>query len=277
MRATSPSSPAPWTSTTTNTADGTPFRLGWGRQPTPQRRSSRAGRPGRADPQHPAAPLGPAPAAARRGPGGVRRPGLPRRGDGRHRRRAPASASRCSTSTSRASSTSTWRCSTSTPRRWSPPCASRSTSTTDNKLRVAATIEAYFRFVDEDGGAFRLVFESDLTNQPEVRERVDGVTPPAPRPSARSSATTPGCRPSRPGCSPSGWPAWLRSRRATGSPADGTIPRDAAARLLASLSLARHRRLPAHRRAALTHRRAASMTLTANRPRPRRSTWPDRH
>src|SRR3954454_13909692 len=41
-------------------------------------------------------------------------------------------------------------------------------STTDNKLRVAATIEAYFRFVDEDDGAFRLVFESDLVNQPEV-------------------------------------------------------------------------------------------------------------
>ncbi len=49
-------------------------------------------------------------------------------------------------------------------------------STSDNKLRVAATIEAYFRFVDEDGGAFRLVFESDLTNQPEVRERVEGTT-----------------------------------------------------------------------------------------------------
>ena len=49
-------------------------------------------------------------------------------------------------------------------------------STSDNKQRVAATIEAYFRFVDEDGGAFRLVFESDLTNQPEVRERVEGTT-----------------------------------------------------------------------------------------------------
>jgi AcrR family transcriptional regulator len=49
-------------------------------------------------------------------------------------------------------------------------------STTDNKQRVAATIEAYFRFVDEDGGAFRLVFESDLTNQREVRERVEGTT-----------------------------------------------------------------------------------------------------
>ena len=49
-------------------------------------------------------------------------------------------------------------------------------STQENKQRVAATIAAYFRFVDEDGGAFRLVFESDLTNQPEVRERVDGTT-----------------------------------------------------------------------------------------------------
>jgi AcrR family transcriptional regulator len=49
-------------------------------------------------------------------------------------------------------------------------------STTDNKLRVAATIEAYFRFVDEDGGAFRLVFESDLTNEPAVRERVERVS-----------------------------------------------------------------------------------------------------
>ena len=49
-------------------------------------------------------------------------------------------------------------------------------STTDNKLRVAATIEAYFRFVDEDGGAFRLVFESDLTNEAAVRERVDRVS-----------------------------------------------------------------------------------------------------
>ena len=49
-------------------------------------------------------------------------------------------------------------------------------STTDNKQRVAATIAAYFRFVDGDGGAFRLVFESDLTNQPEVRDRVEGTT-----------------------------------------------------------------------------------------------------
>lgn len=49
-------------------------------------------------------------------------------------------------------------------------------STTDNKLRVAATIQAYFDFVADDGAAFRLVFESDLVNERAVRERVDRVT-----------------------------------------------------------------------------------------------------
>ncbi|MER5300910.1 MULTISPECIES: TetR/AcrR family transcriptional regulator [Streptomyces] len=49
-------------------------------------------------------------------------------------------------------------------------------STSDNKLRVAATMDAYFGYVEDDGGAFRLVFESDLTNEPAVRERVDKVT-----------------------------------------------------------------------------------------------------
>ncbi|HSA50140.1 MAG TPA: TetR/AcrR family transcriptional regulator [Yinghuangia sp.] len=48
-------------------------------------------------------------------------------------------------------------------------------STHDNKLRVAATVDAYFAFVDDHGGAFRLVFESDLTNEAAVRDRVDRV------------------------------------------------------------------------------------------------------
>jgi AcrR family transcriptional regulator len=49
------------------------------------------------------------------------------------------------------------------------------TSTTDNSERVAATVRAYFSFVADPGGAFRLVFESDLTNEPAVRARVDQV------------------------------------------------------------------------------------------------------
>ena len=46
-------------------------------------------------------------------------------------------------------------------------------STTDNKQRVEATLDAYFSFVAGDGGAFRLVFESDLRNDEAVRSRVE--------------------------------------------------------------------------------------------------------
>ena len=45
-------------------------------------------------------------------------------------------------------------------------------STHDNKQRVAATMQAYFRFVETEGGAYRLLFESDLVHEAEVRERV---------------------------------------------------------------------------------------------------------
>jgi AcrR family transcriptional regulator len=46
-------------------------------------------------------------------------------------------------------------------------------STSDNKQRVAATFGAYFGFVAGQGGAYRLVFESDLSNEPAVRVRLD--------------------------------------------------------------------------------------------------------
>mgnify|MGYP002359895845 CR=1 FL=1 len=46
-------------------------------------------------------------------------------------------------------------------------------STDDNRERVEAAIHAYFDFVDDADGTYRLVFESDLTNVDEVRRRVD--------------------------------------------------------------------------------------------------------
>ncbi|MCU1693925.1 MAG: transcriptional regulator, TetR family [Frankiales bacterium] len=49
-------------------------------------------------------------------------------------------------------------------------------STTDNKKRVAAAVSAYFAFVTGEGEAYRLVFESDLRNDPAVRERVERMT-----------------------------------------------------------------------------------------------------
>ena len=46
-------------------------------------------------------------------------------------------------------------------------------ATNDNKDRVSGAMQAYFEFVDHESEAFRLVFESDLRNEPAVRERVD--------------------------------------------------------------------------------------------------------
>jgi AcrR family transcriptional regulator len=48
-------------------------------------------------------------------------------------------------------------------------------STTDNKQRVTATFTAFFDFVGSTGQAFRLVFESDLRNEPAVRARLDAT------------------------------------------------------------------------------------------------------
>ena len=45
--------------------------------------------------------------------------------------------------------------------------------THDNWQRISNAIGAYFDFVDGDDGAFRLVFESDLRNQPSVQVVVE--------------------------------------------------------------------------------------------------------
>ena len=49
-------------------------------------------------------------------------------------------------------------------------------ATVDNKQRVTATMQVFYDYVANAHGAFRLVFESDLTNDPAVREQVDRVT-----------------------------------------------------------------------------------------------------
>ena len=49
-------------------------------------------------------------------------------------------------------------------------------ATTDNRLRVEHAINAYFEFVEGEGEAFRLVFESDLRNEPAVRDRVEAAS-----------------------------------------------------------------------------------------------------
>jgi AcrR family transcriptional regulator len=46
-------------------------------------------------------------------------------------------------------------------------------SNPDPKQRVAATFSAYFEYVGGEGRAYRLVFESDLSNETAVRDRLD--------------------------------------------------------------------------------------------------------
>jgi AcrR family transcriptional regulator len=45
--------------------------------------------------------------------------------------------------------------------------------TDDNRTRVDGAVGAYFDFIDAEGEAFRLVFESDLRNDADVRTAVD--------------------------------------------------------------------------------------------------------
>lgn len=45
-----------------------------------------------------------------------------------------------------------------------------------NADRVRATVEAYFGFIDSEGEAFRLLFESDMNLEPQVRERLNRMT-----------------------------------------------------------------------------------------------------
>lgn len=49
-------------------------------------------------------------------------------------------------------------------------------STPDNAKRVQATISAYFDFIEAEGEAFRLLFESDMNVEPAVRERLNRMT-----------------------------------------------------------------------------------------------------
>ncbi|NBU93507.1 MAG: TetR/AcrR family transcriptional regulator [Actinobacteria bacterium] len=45
-----------------------------------------------------------------------------------------------------------------------------------NSDRVKATVVAYFGFIDAEGEAFRLLFESDMNLEPQVRERLNRMT-----------------------------------------------------------------------------------------------------
>ena len=49
-------------------------------------------------------------------------------------------------------------------------------STPENSNRVRATVVAYFNFIESEGEDFRLLFESDMSVEPAVRERLTRMT-----------------------------------------------------------------------------------------------------
>ena len=49
-------------------------------------------------------------------------------------------------------------------------------SSQDNSERVLATVNAYFDYINREGEAFRLLFESDMTVEPQVHERLSKMT-----------------------------------------------------------------------------------------------------
>ena len=109
--------------------------------------------------------------------------------------------------------------------------------TSDNKQRVQLTMRAYFAFVDNPDGAYRLVFESDLMNEPEVRKRVEAANQAIATRIALVIAADTGLRPDEAMLLGSGMQGmaqvaaqrWLRQEQ-------NTISRDEAADLIAALA-----------------------------------------
>jgi AcrR family transcriptional regulator len=109
-------------------------------------------------------------------------------------------------------------------------------ATSDNKQRVGATVRAYFEFVEREGGAFRLIFESDLTNEGAVRERVERVTSRCAEAISEVIAEDAGLSREEAMLLAVGLTGMANVSARYWLASEGSIPRDAAARLLAGLA-----------------------------------------
>src|ERR1700752_500110 len=49
-------------------------------------------------------------------------------------------------------------------------------TTTDNRQRLRAAVQAFFDFIEHDGQGYRLIFENTVSCEPQVTEQVDGAT-----------------------------------------------------------------------------------------------------
>ena len=136
-------------------------------------------------------------------------------------------------------------------------------ATDDNRERVDAAVGAYFDFIDAEGEAFRLVFESDLRNDADVRAIVDRGTGVCVEAIAEVIAADTGADPERALLIAAGLTGLVRDERAlVAAPQGHRLPRRGG-RAHVRAGLAGHLRFPPDRRRpapALTGR-----SLTAHR------------
>src|SRR3954454_7544899 len=108
-------------------------------------------------------------------------------------------------------------------------------TTDDNRARVNAAVGAYFDFIDAEGEAFRLVFESDLRND-DVRAIVDRGTRVCVEAIAEVIAADTGADPERALLLASGLTGLAESSARWWLPRKGTVSRDEAVSLMSSLA-----------------------------------------
>src|ERR671921_1608722 len=109
-------------------------------------------------------------------------------------------------------------------------------ATDDNRERVDAAVGAYFDFIDSEGEAFRLVFESDLRNDPDVRAIVDRGTGVCVEAIAEVIAADTGADPERALLLASGLTGLSETSARWWLPRKGTVSRDEAVALVSALA-----------------------------------------
>ena len=108
--------------------------------------------------------------------------------------------------------------------------------TDDNHERAVGAVRAYFDFIDAEGEAFRLVFESDLRNDADVRAVVDRGTEVCVEAVAEVIAADTGADPQRCLMLAAGLTGLAETSARWWLPRKGTVSRDEAVSLMASLA-----------------------------------------
>ena len=108
--------------------------------------------------------------------------------------------------------------------------------TEDNRARVDGAVGAYFDFIDAEGEAFRLVFESDLRNDADVRRLADRGAQQCIEAIAEVIAVETGADPERALLLSAGMTGLAETSARWWLASKGTVSRDEAVALMSSLA-----------------------------------------